>query len=153
MTKLLDRGANTSTADRDLNTSLHYAARKGWTSITKKLMEHQSLPVAINKQGFMPLELAIHNDHNKCATFLVKSMGAERYIAISSDIKFTSLLDWYISRVRNLFQGNEMTPSKLKFHTLLEKIHMKVIHWGSCTIIIVCTCTHRGRYIHLYLKL
>ena len=82
MTRFLDQGANTSTADRMLNTSLHYAARKGWTSIAKKLMEHQSLPVATNKEGFMPLELAIHNDHDECATFLVKTMEPEKYIAV-----------------------------------------------------------------------
>lgn len=84
MTRLLDRGANTSTADRQLNTSLHYAARKGWTSIAKKLMEHQSLPVVVNKQGLTPLELAVLNDHNDCATFLVKSMEPEKYVCISS---------------------------------------------------------------------
>ena len=81
MTRLLDRGANTSAADRgDLNTSLHYAARKGWTSIAKKLMEHQSLPVVKNKEGSIPLESAIENDHNECAIFLVKSMEPEKYI-------------------------------------------------------------------------
>ena len=74
MTKLLDRGAVTSAADQQLNTPLHHAARKGWTSITKKLMENQSLPLVTNRQGVTPLELAIHNDRNECATFLVKSM-------------------------------------------------------------------------------
>ena len=83
MTRLLDRGANTSAADRDLNTSLHYAAKKGWTSIAKKLMEHQSLPVVTNKEGFIPLELAIHNDHNECAIFLVKSMEPEKYTFVN----------------------------------------------------------------------
>ena len=82
MTRLLDRGANTSASDRELNTSLHYAAKKGWTSIAKKLMEHQSLPVVKNKEGLIPLELAIRNDKNECATFLVKSMEAEKYNAM-----------------------------------------------------------------------
>jgi len=75
---LLDRGASASAADHDLNTSLHHAAEKGWTSITKKLLEHQSLPLATNREGSIPLELAILNDHNECATFLVKSMEPER---------------------------------------------------------------------------
>jgi len=75
---LLDRGANTSAADQNLNTCLHHAARKGWTSITKKLLEHQSLPLATNRQGLIPLELAVLNDHSECATFLVKSMEPER---------------------------------------------------------------------------
>ena len=78
VTRLLYRGANTSAADRQLNTSLHHAARKGWTSIVKKLLEHHSLPLATNKQGLIPLELAILSDHNDCATFLVKSMEPER---------------------------------------------------------------------------
>ena len=76
---MLQRGANTSSTDARLNTSLHYAAKKGWTSIAKKLMEHQSIPVATNNQGLIPLELAIQNDHNECATFLVKSMEPVRY--------------------------------------------------------------------------
>ena len=78
MTRLLQRGANTSTTDKDLNTPLHYAAEKGWTSIVKKLMEHQSIPVVTNKDGLMPLELAIRNNRNDCATFLVKSMEPVR---------------------------------------------------------------------------
>ena len=78
MTRLLQRGANTSTTDKKLNTPLHYAAKKGWTSIAKKLMEHQSIPVVINKDGLTPLELAIHHDHNDCATFLVNSMEPVR---------------------------------------------------------------------------
>ena len=86
--RLLERGANTSAADRNLNTSLHYAAKKGWTSIAKTLMEHQSLPVVINRQGLMPLELAIQNDHNECATFLVKSMEPEKYISNIYEYKF-----------------------------------------------------------------
>ena len=78
MTRLLQRGANTSTTDKKLNTPLHYAAKKGWTSIAKKLMEHESIPVVTNKDGLMPLELAIHNNHNDCATFLVNSMEPVR---------------------------------------------------------------------------
>ncbi|XP_065884791.1 transient receptor potential cation channel subfamily A member 1-like isoform X2 [Dysidea avara] len=105
VSRLLDRGANTSAADQNLNTSLHHTARKGWTSITKKLLEHQSLPLATNRQGSIPLELAVINDHDECATFLVKSIEPER--------------------VRQLFQGNEDSPCKLKFHALLDKPHMK----------------------------
>ena len=43
-------------------------------------MEHQSLPVVKNKEGSIPLELAIENDHNECAIFLVKSMEPEKCI-------------------------------------------------------------------------
>ena len=42
-------------------------------------MEHQSLPIVTNRQNLTPLELAISNDHNECATFLVKSMEPEKY--------------------------------------------------------------------------
>jgi len=76
--RLLQRGANTASTDERLYTSLHYSAEKGWTSIAKKLMEHQSIPVATNNQGSIPLELAINNDRNECATFLVKSMEPVR---------------------------------------------------------------------------
>ena len=71
--------AKAPTTDNELNTSLHYAAEKGWTSIAKKLMEHHSIPTDINQKGFTPLELAILNGHNECATFLVKSMEPVRY--------------------------------------------------------------------------
>jgi len=52
--RLLQRGANTASTDAQQYTSLHFAAKKGWTSIAKKLMEHQSIPVATNNQGLMP---------------------------------------------------------------------------------------------------
>ena len=78
MVRLLQRGANTASTDEQQNTSLHFAAKKGWTSIAKKLMEHQSIPVATNNQRSIPLELAIRNNRNECATFLVKSMEPVR---------------------------------------------------------------------------
>ena len=70
--------ATSPTTDSELNTSLHYAAQKGWTSIAKKLMKHQSILTNTNEERLTPLELAIHNDHNECATFLVKSMEPVR---------------------------------------------------------------------------
>ena len=79
--------ANARTTDNELNTSLHYAAQKGWTSITKKLMEHHSIPTATNRKGLTPLELAIRNGHNECATFLVKSMEPVRYSNIGKGYK------------------------------------------------------------------
>ena len=71
------------TKDNELNTSLHYAAQNGWTSIAKKLMEHQSIPTDTNQEGLTPLELAVQNGHNECATFLVKSMEPVRYSSYS----------------------------------------------------------------------
>lgn len=56
---MLDRGANTSTADDDRNTPLHYAAEKGWTSIVEKLIKHRSRLLAKNKDSLIPLEVAI----------------------------------------------------------------------------------------------
>ena len=79
MTRLLQRGANTISRDKQHNTSLHYAAKKGWSSVAKTLMEHHGTPALGNKEGLTPLELAIRNDHNECATFLVKSMEPLRY--------------------------------------------------------------------------
>ena len=84
MTRLLQRGAKTVIMDAELNTSLHYAAEKGWASIAKQLVEHNSALLVINKNGFIPLELAIHNDHNECASFLVKSMEPIRYVQIAN---------------------------------------------------------------------
>lgn len=82
MTILLKRQADpiANCEDEKGNTSLHYAAEKGWTSIAKKLMEHQGIPSITNKDGAMPVELAIHNNHNECASFLVKSMKPMKYV-------------------------------------------------------------------------
>lgn len=75
----MQRGAKVTSKDTEDNTPLHFAAKKGWTSIAKKLMEHQCMPIEASKEGVMPLELAIKNDHNECATFLVRSMQPLRY--------------------------------------------------------------------------
>ena len=80
MTILLKRRADPNCKDEEGNTSLHYAAEKGWTSIAKKLMEHQGIPSKTNKDGAMPVELAIHNNKNECASFLVKSMEPLKYV-------------------------------------------------------------------------
>ena len=74
MTRLLQRNANIFTTDDELNTSLHYAANKGWTSIAKMLLKHEDILTLTNKKGLMPLQLAISNNHADCATFLVKMM-------------------------------------------------------------------------------
>ena len=84
MTILLKRQADPNyDGEKGDNTSLHCAAEKGWTSIAKKLMEHQARPSITNKDGATPVELAIKNDHNECASFLVKSMVPLRYVAIN----------------------------------------------------------------------
>lgn len=76
---LLERGADTI-MDENKNTPLHFAAEKGWTSVAKRLMQHRNMAGAINREGQIPLELAILNEHNECATFLVKSMEPARYV-------------------------------------------------------------------------
>lgn len=64
-----------------MNTPLHYATKAGWTSsIARKLVEYKSTAGEINQENQTPLELAILNKNNECATFLVKSMEPERYI-------------------------------------------------------------------------
>ena len=78
MTRLLNRGAKASNKDGQSNTLLHYAAKKGWTFIAEKLIEHGSKLDATNKKGEIPLELAIHNNRNECATFLIKKMESLR---------------------------------------------------------------------------
>ena len=80
MAKLLDRGANADSRDTQQNTPLHYAARNGWTSVAEKLMSQQGQAIINNKDGLIPLELAIHYGHNECATFLVNWMEPVRYI-------------------------------------------------------------------------
>ena len=82
MTILLQRGANAAIKDENLNTPLHHAAKRGWTSIAKKLVECRNTACDTNKDGHTPLELAILETKNECATFLVKSMEPMRYVAI-----------------------------------------------------------------------
>ena len=49
------REAKAPTTDNELNTSLHYAAEKGWTFIARKLMEHHSIATDINQKGLTTL--------------------------------------------------------------------------------------------------
>ena len=99
--------ANARTTDNELNTSLHYAAQKGWTSIAKRLMEHQSIPTDTNEEGLTPLELAIRNDHNECATFLVKSMEPVRYSNIGKEykLKCSYIRNTMCSKFKKLYMG------------------------------------------------
>ena len=83
VTILLKRQTDPNCKDEKGNTSLHYAAEKGWTSITRKIMEHQGRPSITNDNGAMPVELAINNDHNECASFLIKSMEPVKYVEIT----------------------------------------------------------------------
>ena len=41
-------------------------------------MEYENTAHMTNEDDLKPLELAINNDHNECATFLVKSMEPAR---------------------------------------------------------------------------
>ena len=75
----LQRGANPLAKDEKSNTTLHYAARNGWTSIAKKLMEHKNIADVTNDDGKTPLEFAITSECDECATFLTKSMEPTRY--------------------------------------------------------------------------
>ena len=77
----LQRGADPLIKDeKSLNTTLHYAARNGWTSIAKKLMEHKNIADVTNKDGQTPLEFAIQANNDECASFLVKSMEPIKYV-------------------------------------------------------------------------
>ena len=80
MILLLKHGASVLVRDEELNTPLHHAAKKGWTAIAKRLMENKNTADITNGEGLTPLELAIKNNHNDCATFLIKSMEPARYV-------------------------------------------------------------------------
>ena len=79
MTKLLQRKADVNTRDDKYFTSLHYAAKKGHTSVVKRLMEHQKASFNFKEGCQTPLELAIDNDRDECATFLIKNTEPLRY--------------------------------------------------------------------------
>jgi len=49
-------------------------------------MEYLNTPVVFNKKDETPLELAIINDRNECATFLIKNTEPLRYFQIANKI-------------------------------------------------------------------
>ena len=81
MTILLQKPkTSASLTDEDGNTPLHHAAGNGWTSVAKRLIEYENTADFTNKKGQVPLKLAIDEEHNECATFLVESMEPVRYM-------------------------------------------------------------------------
>ena len=74
VTRLLERGADPTATDTNLNSALHLAARRGITTVAKQLVEFGAVLEAKNTNSETPLELAIEGRHNNVATFLVKSM-------------------------------------------------------------------------------
>jgi ankyrin repeat protein len=102
VTRLLERGADPTATDTNLNSALHLAARRGITTVAKQLVEFGAVLEAKNTNSETPLELAIEGRHNNVATFLVKSMRP--------------------IRVRELFECNQMEASaRLSFHDLIRQ--------------------------------
>ena len=68
--------------------------------------------------------------------------------------------NFFIFRVRNLFQANEKSSCKLKFHTLLENKQMKVVKPCMCVSILTwniywyisCQYVKHNNYVNIWAK-
>ena len=71
---LITRGANTSTADESLKTPLHYAVQRNLKVVAAKLLEHCALPYARDKEGVLPLKIAVDNGNDDMCSLLLAYM-------------------------------------------------------------------------------
>lgn len=97
---LINRGASTSAADSDLRTPLHHAVKRNLKSVAAKLLENDALPHARDKQGTLPLKIAMDNKNDEMCALLLAYMP--NYF------------------VRALFVGDEKREAEFSFHDLLR---------------------------------
>ena len=71
---LINRGANTSTADESLKTPLHYAVQRNLKGVAAKLLEHDARPHARDKEGVLPLKIAMDNGNDAMCSLLLAYM-------------------------------------------------------------------------------
>ncbi|RUS90621.1 hypothetical protein EGW08_001618 [Elysia chlorotica] len=69
---LLHRGAHPSYCDKDWQTPLHHAVRRGFKGVVSKLLQHDALPHARDKKRRLPFHLALEGRHDEIASLLVK---------------------------------------------------------------------------------
>ncbi|KAK3696967.1 hypothetical protein RRG08_023158 [Elysia crispata] len=71
---LLHRGAHPSYCDKDWQTPLHHAVRRGFKGVVSKLLQHDALPHARDKKRRLPFHLALEGRHDEIASLLVRYM-------------------------------------------------------------------------------
>ena len=71
---LINRGAYTSTTDEDSKTPLHYAVQRNFKGVAAKLLENDALPHARDKQGILPLKIAMVNGNDEMCSLLLAYM-------------------------------------------------------------------------------
>ncbi|XP_076459745.1 transient receptor potential cation channel subfamily V member 6-like isoform X2 [Babylonia areolata] len=98
---LLHRGANPSFNDPEWQTPLHHASRRDFKWVVSKLLENDAFPHSRDRQGNMPLHVAIQNSHDDIAPMLLRSMP--------NDI------------VRSLFLSRDNKPAELSLHQLIRQ--------------------------------
>lgn len=76
--RLLERKACVDTAFNDMNTPLHLAAKRGFTSIGKLLLEAGAPLYSNNTEKKTPLEICIQGKHNEFSALLIRSMEPKR---------------------------------------------------------------------------
>ena len=75
MNTLLQRGANPSASDLKLRTPLHFAVKKNFRGVASKLLENDALPHARDRDGNLPLRIAIDNANDEIAALLLTYMS------------------------------------------------------------------------------
>ena len=71
---LINRGANTSTSDDELMTPLHYAVKRNLKGVATKLLESDAHPHARDKEGVLPLKIAMDNGNDEMCSLLLAYM-------------------------------------------------------------------------------
>lgn len=100
LNNLISRGANTSTADENAKTPLHYAVRRNLKGVAAKLLENGALPHTRDKQRVLPLQIAMDNKNDEMCSLLLANMRK----------KF----------VRGLFSRHGHQECEFSFHSLLK---------------------------------
>ena len=88
MVDLVQRGANVTASDKNGDTALHLAAKRGFNEIATNLLKWGADPHTVNKNGEIPMEIAIKlaligseesaEDFSNVAVTVIKEMEPAR---------------------------------------------------------------------------
>ena len=68
---LLHKGADPCTCDKDWQTPLHHATRRGFKGVVSKLLDNDAVPNSRDRQQQMPLHIAIASNMDDIAAMLL----------------------------------------------------------------------------------
>ena len=89
MADLIQRGANIAASDKNGDTALHIAAKRGFNEIAKELLKWGADPHTVNNNWKIPLEIAVNLalegseesavDFSNLAVTVIQEMEPARY--------------------------------------------------------------------------